>query len=685
MLNLCNLRALVSAQTIASFLAFGTPGAGTLQQGFGSKNAMDPEQVQMFVSITGASEEVAHDKLQAHGGNLNAAINSFYNEGEPMQPVQEGNTDGPQWMEEDEPPIGQPAAPFTAYPPPSNPAWYGGLPASRGLGLADNQPSQFPLRDTAPIVSRTRSLREAPVDWRDDAEPRLRSRAAILESENAHLPSQSPTDFVSDEDEVSGPASAVSRAQGDRLPFETVRSGADYAFGHANPSAPLPAQAHNEGADIEEEMIRAAIEASRKETTRMMGPFGEGQSGADPNDRGRHNEDDDMAWALSQSLKTAEEEKEMRRRLLHPGSPQQSFPQEDNHLSPSRGTDYGMLHRKGSPSARDNIVPGESSPPLNNFLSSGLPVLQNTVGHIDSRDPIEEGDELEDQPLLRRRSNRRLNPTFAPPIPEDTASLLGTHEDQRVDAYPSSSTHANGHVRENDEWGGLSSEEQHEAVMLEAAMFGSVPEEVAARFRYPLTGGRVVEDADLSDDGGLPNYPRPAQQPLSPSVIAQRLLREQQDDEYLASLEADREKEARAKLEEEMRLVKEAEAKAAAQEEHRLRQEEEMRKSLAAEELERQLAAKRAALPEEPSVDDEAAVTLMVRMPDGSRQGRRFRKSDRLQCLFDFIDVSGAVVQGSYRLVRQYPRKALTDGEHDSSFQDLGLSSKHEVLFLELV
>ncbi|KAI5070016.1 hypothetical protein GOP47_0014359 [Adiantum capillus-veneris] len=660
----------------------------SLQQGFGLNCTMDPEQVHMFVSITGASEEVAFDKLQAHGGNLNAAINSFYNDGELPHPVQRENTEGPQWMEEDEPPIRPPVTSFPPYPPLNNPAWSGRLPASREPGLADDQASQIPFRDTIPIVSRTRSLREVHVDWRDDAEPRVRSRDAILESENAHLSSQSPTDFVSDEDEVSGPASMVSRAPGDRLPFETIRSGADYNFGNANPSAPLPAIGHNEGADIEEEMVRAAIEASRKETTEMLGlAYGEGQSSADLAGRGRHTEDDDMAWALSQSLKTAEEEKELRRRLLQPGSPQQGLLQEDvdNHLNPSTTAEYGLLHRKGSPSARDNIIPEESGPPSNNSLPSGLPILNTPVGHIDSTDTIDESEEFEEQPLRRRSSNRRRNSSFTPPIPEDRASLLGAQEDQHADAYPSSSIQANGHVGANDEWGGLSSEEQHDAVMLEAAMFGSLPEDVAARFRYPLTGGRVVEDADLSDDGGLPNYPRPPQQPPSPSVIAQRLLREQQDDEYLASLVADQEKEARVKLEEEMRRLKEVEAKAAAQEEHRLQQEEAMRKSVAAEELERQLAAKRAALPEEPSIDDEAAVTLMVRMPDGSRQGRRFRKSDHLQCLFDFIDVSGAVQQGSYRLVRQYPRKALTDGEHDSSFQDLGLSSKHEVLFLELV
>ena len=38
-----------------------------------------------------------------------------------------------------------------------------------------------------------------------------------------------------------------------------------------------------------------------------------------------------------------------------------------------------------------------------------------------------------------------------------------------------------------------------------------------------------------------------------------------------------------------------------------------------------------ASLPSEPRTDDENAVTLLVRMPDGSRRGRRFLKTDKLQ------------------------------------------------------
>lgn len=99
------------------------------------------------------------------------------------------------------------------------------------------------------------------------------------------------------------------------------------------------------------------------------------------------------------------------------------------------------------------------------------------------------------------------------------------------------------------------------------------------------------------------------------------------------------------------------------------------------QELERQLAAKEATLPREPASDDVNAVTLLVRMPDGSRHGRRFLKTDKLQVrllqrkfftplsfsipcstifwfilqsLFNFIDIGRKVKPGSYRMVSNF-------------------------------
>ena len=56
--------------------------------------------------------------------------------------------------------------------------------------------------------------------------------------------------------------------------------------------------------------------------------------------------------------------------------------------------------------------------------------------------------------------------------------------------------------------------------------------------------------------------------------------------------------------------------------------------------MERQLAAKEASLPQEPTSDDENAVNLLVRMPDGSRRGRWFLKTDKLQVWFFAAKIS---------------------------------------------
>ncbi|CAE6133753.1 unnamed protein product [Arabidopsis arenosa] len=102
-------------------------------------------------------------------------------------------------------------------------------------------------------------------------------------------------------------------------------------------------------------------------------------------------------------------------------------------------------------------------------------------------------------------------------------------------------------------------------------------------------------------------------------------------------------------------------------------------------ELERQLGAKEASLPKEPQADEENAITLLIRMPDGTRRGRRFLRSDKLQSLFNFIDIARVVKPNTYRLVRPYPRHAFGDGESESTLNDLGLTSKQEALFLELI
>jgi len=76
------------------------------------------------------------------------------------------------------------------------------------------------------------------------------------------------------------------------------------------------------------------------------------------------------------------------------------------------------------------------------------------------------------------------------------------------------------------------------------------------------------------------------------------------------------------------------------------------------QELEAQLADKEVSLPPEPSSDDDNAVNLMVKMPDGSRRGRRFLRSHKLQVKMPVIKYAASVFLlyfGAYMLNKSYP------------------------------
>lgn len=132
-------------------------------------------------------------------------------------------------------------------------------------------------------------------------------------------------------------------------------------------------------------------------------------------------------------------------------------------------------------------------------------------------------------------------------------------------------------------------------------------------------------------------------------VAQARRLVDEQDRAYAESLQRDREREREERRQEEARR----------QEEERLRREQEERECqerLRREELE----ARARALPPEPAPTDPAGVALVaVRMPDGSRLQRRFRRAEPLQLLFDWLGGSGhaALPATPFSLVSSFPRR----------------------------
>ncbi|KAJ7519539.1 hypothetical protein O6H91_20G043400 [Diphasiastrum complanatum] len=674
-------------------------------------DAIHTDALDTFVNITGASEAIGLQILQANGGDLNAAINAYFNTRDQSLPsLQREDADRNEYMEEDDvvPVLGQPTVqlhdPFSV-PVQQISSWNRERPtfeANLGLLTEERSSSRVSGIGTAPQVSYPREVRDIPIDWHDeaDASSRLRPvRQPFLEIEEITTHDDlhqgaAPQGIVSMDDDPPSPTLPLSRLDGEPIeihPFGGIAYAGNRDYNQFAPQvAEVPPSVYEDVNDVEEEMLRAAIEASKKEAegavpyrqeafetgTRQVGFLGPGA------------EDDDLARAVSLSLKTAEREKALREQLLV-GAPQAHDDEDDNPFTEDLKK-LGIYKRGGSASASEIRQAGTGQVSIAKY-----PKMSGS-----SSSSPEEVEEPEDQPLLRRRARRTsssgaLQPTATPTNSSDDVAV-GSQQDILVpqgihgssqEQVPTLRQH-NGGLFQADEWGGISSEEHDEAVMLEAALFGGLPESALLGIPYQSHRGHDAEFESSGDD--LPpteafNSRRPYPQQPSPSVVAQRLLREQQDDEYLASLAADREKDMKAMLEAEARRAEEEAAAAAASAEEKLRRQEELNQRNAIEELARELSAKKARLPPEPAADDENSVTLLVRLPDGSRRGRRFQKSDKLQCLFDFIDVSGGVNPGTYRLVRQYPRRAFHEDELSSSFSSLGLTNKQEALFLEII
>ncbi|KAL8480998.1 hypothetical protein ACS0TY_027511 [Phlomoides rotata] len=182
---------------------------------------------------------------------------------------------------------------------------------------------------------------------------------------------------------------------------------------------------------------------------------------------------------------------------------------------------------------------------------------QLEIGGTSIQDDI---DDVEEKQLVRHRRRHVTLSSTSTDAPKDAEEVGDLEVNLPSSPQPNDDVH---HLQQNendfpsDEWGGISSVEHDEAVMLEAAMFGGIPE--GTGFHFPYAPHQLMQNAD-------------------------------------------REKELKAKEEAEAAFV-----------EQRL---------------------KEAFLPQEPTPDDESAIILLVRMPDGSRRGRRFLKSDKLQVIW---------------------------------------------------
>eukprot|EP00040_Diaphanoeca_grandis_P014545 m.73866 g.73866 ORF g.73866 m.73866 type:complete len:465 (-) comp24600_c1_seq1:374-1768(-) len=147
--------------------------------------------------------------------------------------------------------------------------------------------------------------------------------------------------------------------------------------------------------------------------------------------------------------------------------------------------------------------------------------------------------------------------------------------------------------------------------------------------------------------------------------VFDRQIRQQQDQEYEASLQADRERELKKNQEQ---AEKESEEKNAR--ETKLREEQEAEEKL--KNRGATLAQKRQSLPEVPK-DGEPSVKLRFKFPNGQRLDRVFSPDHKLQCVYDFVDIHGEEhdISDDFSILTQYPMKKLEG--MDSTLAEVGL------------
>ena len=125
--------------------------------------------------------------------------------------------------------------------------------------------------NSEPFVTHPREVRQIPIEVRDGNQPSGHSGVApviedVTETVQAHGPDIHGTVIIDDDDEVSpavSAAQAVSAAPAGQLGDSVSHDGSRDQYGGL--TAPRSDDLQDFGNDIEEQMIRAAIEASKRE------------------------------------------------------------------------------------------------------------------------------------------------------------------------------------------------------------------------------------------------------------------------------------------------------------------------------------------------------------------------------------------------------------------------------------
>lgn len=152
-------------------------------------------------------------------------------------------------------------------------------------------------------------------------------------------------------------------------------------------------------------------------------------------------------------------------------------------------------------------------------------------------------------------------------------------------------------------------------------------------------------------------------------------LRQQQDEAYELSLRADQEKERRRQEE----LEEQRRAQEAVEEERR--EAEEAKNRIA--QLKIDLAAE---VPSEPAVDEPQTVLFVFKLPSGQRPERRFRTTDSMRTVYNFIFCHPSSPD-HFEITTNFPKRVLySDAKEtvvspEATIAEVGLQNR-EVLFI---
>lgn len=149
----------------------------------------------------------------------------------------------------------------------------------------------------------------------------------------------------------------------------------------------------------------------------------------------------------------------------------------------------------------------------------------------------------------------------------------------------------------------------------------------------------------------------------NPHLAEERELKMEQDAALAAAEAADRARLMRAEEERKQKLL---------QKEEEWRQQEEREAVEATRHMRQRL--KKSVLKDEPPENSPHVTELLLRLPDGRKVVRRFRDSDQIQVVVDFVVYETGLSEDEFQLIVPYPRKVLSNRE--ATLADYSLITK---------